>query len=235
MIEGLNKAASALGNGFSNIGVVANNLANIDTAGFKRDMPFSEILTKEGDIVLQQFTDYQQGDILYTNNPLDVALTGEGFFTVDSGNGTQLTKNGKFQISEDGYLVTSQGYKVLGENGEISFDEFMADQDQTIKITKEGEILFGKHNVDKLQIVKVEDTRDLKKVEGSCFVLAQGDFFPAEENEFSIQQGYLESSNVNPVIEMEAMIQQTKDYETAQKIIQALDSSLNNANEIGKV
>ena len=135
MIEGLNKAASALGNGFSNIGVVANNLANIDTAGFKRDMPFSEILTEENQIILKQLLIISR-EIFFIPQSFGCGSYREGFFTVDTGNGTQLTKNGKFQISEDGYLVTSQGYKVLGESGEINFDEFSSDEDQTIKITK---------------------------------------------------------------------------------------------------
>jgi flagellar basal-body rod protein FlgG len=235
MIDGLDKAASALGNGFNNMGVIANNLANINTTGFKKDLPFSEVLSEENGIILQQFTDHKQGDILYTNNPLDVALSGEGFFTLETEGGTRFTKNGKFQISDDGFLVTTQGYKVMGESGEINLEEYMSEQDQDITITKEGDLIFGKNHVDKLLISKVDDINDLKKVEGSCFILEEGGSFQAEEDEYAIQQGYLESSNVNPVIEMEAMIQQTKDYETASKIIQALDTSLKDANEIGKV
>ncbi len=235
MIEGLNKAASALGNGFSNMGRIANNLANVDTPGFKRDLPFSEVLDEENNIMLSQFTDHHQGDVYYTNNPLDLALTGQGFFTVDTGNEVLLTKNGKFKISEDGYLVNSQGYKVLGQSGEISVGEYLNEEDQKITVTKEGEIIFGKHNIDTLKISVVGDLRDLTKAEASTFRHPTGDFQTAEETEFSIAQGYLENSNINPVIEMEAMIQQTKDYETAAKIIQALDTSLGQANEIGKV
>lgn len=235
MVEGINSASRALCNGMSNISVVANNLANINTTGYKRDLPFAEMLGAEGQVYYEQYTDHQQGDVVYTNNPLDVALSGEGYFTIDTGTELQFTKNGKFKLSEDGYLVTQLGYKVLGEGGEISLSEFQLDKEQQIRITKEGEIFVGKTSIDTLQISKINNVNQLKKTEGSSFILYGGDYETVEEGEFQIAQGYLESSNVNPVIEMEAMIQMSKDYESATKMVQALDRSLEQANQIGKV
>lgn len=86
-----------------------------------------------------------------------------------------------------------------------------------------------------MQISKINNVNQLKKTEGSSFILYGGDYETVEEGEFQIAQGYLESSNVNPVIEMEAMIQMSKDYESATKMVQALDRSLEQANQIGKV
>lgn len=235
MIEGIQLASQALNNGMSNLSVTANNLANINTTGFKRDLPFAEMLDAEGQVYYEQYTDHQMGDIVYTNNPLDLALSGEGYFTVDNGQETLFTKNGEFKLSVDGFLVNSLGHKVLGQGGEINLGEYKLDDNQQIRITQEGEILVGKHSVDTLQIAKISDIRDLKKTEGSCFRLSAGSYESPEEGEFKVSQGYLESSNVNPIIEMEAMIQMSKDYEAATKMIQALDKSLEEANQIGKV
>ena len=236
MIKGIYTAARGLNIGFKNMGVVANNLANLNTTGYKRELPFSEMLDQMNNSQVRQFTDYQQGEMVHTDNPLDIALVGDGFFTVETENGeTQFTKNGKFMLSEDGFLITTTGQKVMGENGEINLNEYKTQENQQITITKNGEIKVGNTEVDSLLISKIEDKNNLKKVGGSSFILEHGDYETAEEDEFEVAQGFLENSNVNPVIEMESMIQKTKDYETSQKIIQSIDKSLEESNEMGRV
>src|SRR5690606_8602997 len=120
---------------FKNLEVIANNLANINTTGYKKTIPFSEVIMKETDeIRARQIIDKQQGEAEQTNNPLDAAIFGEGFFTLQTERGIELTRNGKFNISNDGFLINEKGDKVLGKNGLINFNLFTLDKDQTVTI-----------------------------------------------------------------------------------------------------
>jgi flagellar basal-body rod protein FlgG len=235
MIKGLFQSARSLQSGNQHVGVVANNLANINTSGFKREEPFSEILSNEGEIIVRQVTDYKQGELAFTGNPLDMAVKGEGFFAIQTENGKMLTRDGRFTISKDGYLVNLNGDKVLGTDGEISFGENIFQQKQNITVSNHGEIKVGETTVDDFLIVGIEDTKQLKKSGSNYFVYSSEDFAEQEEGKFELSQGYLESANVNPVEEMQAMIRLNKDYQSSFKIVNYLDESLEKANQIGKV
>ncbi len=235
MIKGLHLSARSLHSGNQHIGVVANNLANINTSGFKREEPFSEILSAEGQIEVRQSTDFKQGELVHTGNPLNLSLKGEGFFKIETDNGTRLTRDGRFKISEEGILVNYNGDKVLGQDGEINFGENIFQQNQMIYISKTGEIKVGKETVNTLDIVNVEDIKSLSKAGSNYFMQPNEDFVTLDPNEYEIAQGFLESSNVNPVEEMQSMIKLNKDYQSSFKIVTYIDKSLENANRIGKV
>ncbi|MHB9041890.1 MAG: flagellar basal body rod C-terminal domain-containing protein, partial [Melioribacteraceae bacterium] len=173
---------------------------------------------------------------LQTANPLYLAITGKGFFAVKNDNGEiELTRNGRFKISDEGFLVDSSNQKVLGKNGPISMEDTMQNKDSKILVTKNGEIKIGDKTVDTLLIMNVGDPTQLVRANESNFTADGQQNFAASENDYGISQGYLEGSNTNAIEEMEAMIQLNKEYESAQKIITALDQSLGQANEIGKV
>ncbi len=235
MIKGLFVSARSLHSGNQHIGVVANNLANINTSGFKREEQFSEMLTSAGDLIVRQVTDFKQGELTHTGNPMDLAIKGEGFFAVKTENGEVLTRDGRFTISQEGYLVNLNGDKVMGSDGEISFGENIFQKEQTISISKKGEIRVGETVVDELLIAKVEDKSQLEKAGENYFKHTQSDFESMEEKEYEVTQGFLESANVNPVEEMQSMIKLNKDYQSSHKIVNALDDSLEKANQIGKV
>ncbi|RMD50500.1 MAG: flagellar hook-basal body protein [Ignavibacteria bacterium] len=215
--------------------VMANNLANLNTVGYKRDITFTKVLMDKQKVTLDRKTEYDQGDFVNTGNKLDVAINGDAFFMVTDGDQTYLTKNGKFNLTNDGYLVDSDGFKVLGRGGEITINEHVYEKEKLINISKDGEIKLGSTFVDKLRVVEVDDKEKLLKVGGSRFMLNDGDFKEADEDNFEILQGYLEESNVNPVIEMEQMITISKSFESIQKIIRNYDEILNQANTIAKV
>lgn len=236
MIKGIYTAARSLEYKVKNIDVIANNLANLSTTGYKREVPFSEVINQMGDVQVKKITSQRQGDVLQTANPLDLAITGSGFFAVKNDNGEiELTRNGRFKISDEGFLVDSSNQKVLGKNGPISMEDTMQNKDSKILVTKNGEIKIGDKTVDTLLVMNVADSTQLVRANESNFTADGQQYFAASENEYGISQGYLEGSNTNAIEEMEAMIQLNKEYESAQKIITALDQSLGQANEIGKV
>ncbi len=124
---------------------------------------------------------------------------------------------------------------MLGQNGEISLDEKMFGVKQSISIAKNGEIKVGDTPIDKLLIAKLDSSREIEKADGTNLVYKDGPFEELPDNEFEINQGYLEESNSNPITELEAMIKISNDYQSSQKMVQFLDQSLGDANEIGKV
>ena len=124
----------------------------------------------------------------------------------------------------------NQNIGSTAENGAESFIENLRKRE-----FKGGEIKIGEHTVDTLLVLKVEDDENLMRGGGSNFLMGEQESRAAEEGSYQISQGFLEESNSNPILEMESMISINKEYETAQKVIAALDSSLGHANEIGKV
>ncbi|MFA7227822.1 MAG: flagellar hook basal-body protein [Melioribacteraceae bacterium] len=236
MIKGIYTAGRSLEHRTKNIDVVANNLANLSTTGFKREIPFSEIINQFGEVDTQKLTSQQQGEIIQTSNQLDLAISGNGFFAVKNEEGAiELTRDGRFKISDEGFLVDNNERKILGKNGVISMEEVMQSNDSTVVITKTGEIKVGNKTVDSILVLNVNNAGELQRASGSNFTIDGKESFAVPETDYSISQGFLEGANTNPIIEMQAMIQLNKEYESTQKVIAALDKSLEHANEIGKV
>lgn len=235
MVNGIYNVARSLNTKVKSIDVLANNLANINSTGFKKQVPFQEYLDKNGEIAVKQTTDYGQGEVILSANPLDLAISGDGYFLVKTENGTELTRNGKFHISEDGFLINGNGDKVLGSKGEISFGELMAADNPSISISKTGEIKIGETNIDSLVIAKLENPQEAIRTSSSNFAVSDDNYSVASPQNYEIIQGYLEESNVNPILEMQTMIETNKDYESAYKIMRYLDQTMEKSNQIGRV
>jgi flagellar basal-body rod protein FlgG len=235
MIRGLDNAESAMLNKMKNIQIVANNLANLNTTGFKRGLSFSDTLEGEQKSNTLKVTDFTEGVFVETNSPMNAAISGNAFFTIKTESGEHLTKNGDFKIDDEGYLVTKDGYKVIGQNGEINLQDELIDQKDTLSILKTGELKFGDKTVAKLKMSKVEDLQQLTKTEGQLFYNEEKIYTTADENEFEVHHGYLESSNTNAIVEMQAMIQLQKDYEASQRMVTSIDAMLSQYKEMGKV
>ncbi|MBU2492243.1 MAG: flagellar hook-basal body complex protein [Bacteroidetes bacterium] len=235
MDKGINTIAKNLSHHMKNIEIVANNLANINSTGFKRELPFSEYLSRAEAKDIKQITDYTEGMFTLTGNPLDLALSGEGFFMVKTERGLEITKNGKFSLTDDGFLINAMGNKVMSAKGEINISAKAFDKNKALIITKLGEIKLGDDVVDRLMIAKVENPEKLMRTESQNFYLEGEEYDMADEEKYNIIQGYLEESNTNPILEMQAMIGINKDYETSQKIMNSMDRVMGMANEVGKV
>ncbi len=234
MIKGLYNSAIAMNTRMKNLEIVSNNLANINTTGYKREIPFSEYLSREDGMQIKQVTDFSEGNLVETSNPFDLAITGDGFFVVDTGNGLELTKNGKFTISDEGFIIDERGNKVQSSNGGINIYESVVDKNKPIQITREGEVKQGDLVIDKLLITKVTNQEGMDRSEGQNFRFDDMDYLPALDTEYEIHQGYLEESNTNPILELESMIRINKDYEASQKMISSLDTILSQSKEIGR-
>lgn len=233
MIKGIYFTSRSLDSKMKDIDVISNNIANINTVGYKRQVSFVEVLNSSGTPDIKQVTDHTQGEVVLTSNPLDVAISGDGYFTIQTNQGQQLTRNGKFKLDTDGFLINDQGFKVLGKNGEINISQYIINDNEKLAISKNGLIKMGENEIGTLLIQKKNNNEEMDRAPGLNFQPGN-ESTPADESEYNISQGYLEESNVNPIVEMETMIQKNKDYESAYKIMNFLDKSLQNANEIGK-
>jgi flagellar basal-body rod protein FlgG len=232
---------------------ISNNLANVDTAGFKRDVSvsksFSELLLRrtEADGVYktsmgsadaapvigklglgvetnENFTEFEQGSFRATSSATDLALGGEGFFAVETPLGERYTRNGNFLLGKEGILETKDGYPLLGENGYIHVeDDKFMINEDGMIYSKEGEF------IDRVRVVRFENDRYLKKMGNSLWSSNEisGDAYIAEGKERpKMLQGYMETSNVNVVNEMVRMIEVNRAYEANQKTIQSQDSMM---------
>ncbi len=225
--------------------IIANNLANINTTGYKKDgMLFRKLLDAQlfpnlhdGDDgfvpdVQNTQLDFRQGPLLPTHSNFDVAIEGDGFFVVETPTGPALTRNGNFTVDADGQLTTNTGYIVLGEDGVIEIDEKV----EKIQISNDGDIYINNTRANKLMVQTVEDKSTLKKLGTGLFIPRDGnvDFIPVEN--VHIRQGYLEQSNVNPVEEMVDMLVTMRQFEAMQRSMNFHNETLGKAvNELGKV
>ncbi|MFQ3574633.1 MAG: flagellar hook basal-body protein [Thermodesulfovibrionales bacterium] len=207
--------------------IVTNNLANVNTTGFKRSSfssrmyPVLEGIQEEQKVIYKDsrsmttFTNYKidtmQGAIKTTGNPLDLAISGEGFFTIEDNKGQRFyTRNGSFTRNKDGFLVTQSGNYVLDRgNQRINIEG------NGINISPDGNVYVGQNLVGQFKIAKVEN---IEHVSDSLFTGSEVGFAKGD-----IIQGALEMSNTNPIREMVGIITALKQYETAQKVIQSFD------------
>lgn len=205
--------------------VVANNIANVNTAGFKSDQSLFEEYLRSGahednfkpadrrvSYVQDRGTyrDFSQGPAEQTKNPLDVAITGNAFLVVQTAGGERYTRDGGLQMNSQGQLVTASGNPVLGTSGPIVFQP----TDHDINVSPDGTVTVveGNGRTDslrgKLRLVSFADAQKLLK-EGSNLYSGEG---AAPDLKSQVQQGYIEKSNVNGVAEMSRMIEITRAY-----------------------
>jgi flagellar basal-body rod protein FlgF len=193
---------------------VANNMANINTNGFKKDIiSFNEALEMNS----ISKTDFMQGPVRHTGNELDVALDSKGFFKIQTGNGIRYTRDGAFTLDEKGTLVTLNGESVFGQNGPITIDG------SKVTIGVDGQVQVDDESVDRLMVVDFENPQLLQKEGRSRYFYSGEEKGISTVENVSVQQGYLESSNVNSTEEMIKMIETYRAFESVEKAIQSID------------
>ncbi len=259
---------------------IANNVANANTVGFKKDqLVFKEHLTAltkgmdDVDIPRNEFspadfyhtqgaenamvsvdgsfTIFEQGTLIPTNNPLDLALKGDGFIEVLTPTGVRFTRKGNFSLSRDGELVTDQGFKVLSAlnvpeeslRDPASAGTFPNPEERILRVptntkltfTNEGEILTRDGAVGKMSLIEFKDKQALRK-EGNALYITPDEANIVRTNiQTTVNQGFLEGSNVNAIEEMSELIKAHRHFESIQKAINAYDQiSGKAANELGK-
>lgn len=234
---------------------ISNNLANADTVGYKKDQmvqeSFAEVMTHKindpemphsesiggmtlGVKVSEVYTDFVQGSLKQTDDPLNVALQGEGFMKVgkvqsDGSIETRYSRDGSFNLDQLGRLVTNDGLFVLGED-----DNPITLSSNQMRINKDGSIYENEENRGQIQMVNFENLNTLRKEGNNLFITTEA----SEEKAFegTLSQGFLESSNTSSIEEMINMITTTRTYETNQKVIQTYDATMDKVvNSVGTV
>jgi flagellar basal-body rod protein FlgF len=233
MLKGIYKAASGMVPRLKMQEITANNIANASTPGFKKDSVFMKELDSatrsrlprksdwETPMLDQIYTDYSQGGFDRTDNIYDLALEGDGFFVVQSpqGDTRQYTRNGHFSADPEGFLVTDEGYRVLGDGGPIAVGS------GEIEVTESGEVSVDGSAVGNLLVVDFDDKSALVKVGASGFTVDES-VQPKPAERYTMRQGFLEHSNINVVKEMVGMIITMRAFEAGSKMIQSQDESL---------
>jgi flagellar basal-body rod protein FlgG len=215
--------------------IISNNLANLNTIGFKRDVLFSEALNDEieNEIKLIQETDFGQGQLKETNNDLDLAISGNGFFTVETQNGLGYTRDGHFKMDAEGVLRSSSGDPVLGINGWIALIRDGLPAKEVI-FAENGEVFVDGEYYDQLLISDFESYETLQKSGHNLFNAGENTLV-YEVEEARIKQGFLEESNVNPAQEMIDLIEVQRQFESVQKMVRTLDDTFRLAvNQVGR-
>ena len=212
--------------------VVANNLANMSTHGYKSgQMMFVEhlIKSKGGESLLTTkmayvrdiatMTDTKPGAIEHTGNPLDIAIQGEGYLVVQTPEGERYTRNGRLQLDNTGQLVNQLGQPILADGGAPMV---FAPEDTEITISKDGNVSTNNGELGKLRVVTFDNTQILSRTSGAQFSTTEDN--PAKDTDTpTVLQGAVEGSNVEPILEMANMIQVHRAYDGVKSFIERED------------
>ena len=233
MTRGMYAAAGGMLVGLGRNEVLANNLSNGSTPGFKADRAsygsFQRVLlpgvkgpTGQDAQIYQSATlnatviDPSSGPLYSTGNQFDLAISGDGWFAVQTPQGERYTRDGHFHLDAQGRLVTADGYQVLGESGALTITG------PDVQVSATGEVSSGGKSVGKLKLMKLSDPATVTK-EGKGLY---GGGNPAPATAASVQQGWLEGSNADTMRLMVDMIATMRSYEMNQRVIQAQDATL---------
>ena len=211
--------------------VVANNVANINTAGFKRHsvvfedylMPvaaYDARLTRDEPLhyVSDRATirDFSPGGLQQTGNPLDVALKGKGWLAITTPDGERYTRNGALTVNPEGMLVTQSGDRVQGEGGDI----VIPDESTSISIARDGTISADGDVLGRIRVVEFENDADILADQGSLF---RSDVAPLAADRTAVVQGFVERSNVQGVREISRLIEINRAYESLSRSLERTD------------
>lgn len=245
MNSGIYSAVSGSLAAMQRLDMISNNLANVNTPGYKKDkLSFEGLLAGSvsppdvpqgmtADPVMQKgnvFIDFTAGPTTQSGNPLDLAIDGDGFFAVTTPDGTAYTRQGNFRTSADGTLVTADGYPVQSSGGGP-----IRIQGSHVEIDSRGGVTVDGTNVGTISLVDFDKPYNLTKTGSALFVQPDQQAAP-QPGKSQIQQGHLEGSNVESISEMVQMIETNRYFEACSKVIKGFDDiTAKAANEIGKV
>jgi len=207
--------------------MLANNIANQTTAGYKADREFYRLFRTPDagadgppppslPVVESHWTDFSQGSLTPTDNPLDLAISGSGFFTVQGPSGLLYTRNGQFRVLPDGMLATNEGYAVLDPSG----SPLQVDSSRTVEVSPDGAVHQDGVAVGVIGVVEFADPSALRKVAGTYFRPERSGARPAPARAAEIQQGRIEGSNASPAEAAVRLVGVMRQFEMLQRAVQ---------------
>lgn len=212
--------------------ITANNLANVNTTGFRRSRVFEQVLenTIADDGIpysarsLYEEIDQSEGAIEFSDRALDVAIIGDGFFVVsDTETGTEhYTRSGRFQRDADGQLTDARGNIVLGDAGPLT----LPPDTENVVVGPEGQVSADGRQIGSIRIVTFTEGEEFERLDGSTFATASE---PETIEHPQLRQRYIELSNVNAMTELSDMITTSRMFESQQRALRAIDQSLERA------
>lgn len=228
MDSGIYTACSGLRAQSDALEILANNLANVNTTGFKEEKAFYTYLNQSADasqgsadfntvinqsVQTRSALNAEEGSLSATNRELDIAIAGDGFLVIQTPNGARYTRNGSLNLNAKSVLTTSEGFPVLGESGRpITLGP------GKIRIGESGDVFLDDVQVDRLKVTAFNDLSVLEKEGNSLFKSRAGQDSGKSSNA-TIKSGYLEQSNVNPVSSIVHMVEIMRNFEAIQKSI----------------
>jgi flagellar basal-body rod protein FlgF len=237
-------AASGLHARMEALDLVANNLANATTGGFKLDREFYSLFSAgdesglEGDsgtklpVIQKQWTDFTQGALQPTGNPLDLALSGKGFFVVTGPSGPLYTRSGSFKLSPAGALTTIDGFTVQATGGQSIQTQSQAPLD----VAPDGTVTQEGAAIGQLRVVDFQDRSVLQKVGNSNFGVTDAKVKPLPATAVTVEQGKIENSNVAPAESAVRLVELSRQFEMLQKAISiATDMSKKGIEDVARV
>lgn len=234
MITGLYTGASGMVSQGDYQTVIARNLANVNTVGYKKNVAIFQSYisgTQTGDQTGNRgigsslgtiATDFSQGTLEYTGNDLDMSIKGNGFFTVKAEDGVRYTRKGQFMLSRDMKIITPEGWYLLGHGGEIQLPQNV----KSITVKENGSISADGKEIGKIKVVTVSDLSTLEPAGGCAYKLPDNAQEPENMIDFKIVHRYLEQSNVNVIDEMVNMIANMRGYQSGYKVTDSIDETL---------
>lgn len=210
--------------------LIAHNLANANTSGFKRDFAVTHSFdsyfnfevknSTQGGLSapqFQQLTDFRNGAFKYTGNPLDMAIEGKGFLELSTPSGTMYTRQGTLALDASGRLVTANGYVINGMDGPIRLRSSEA------FIDKQGKIWEGEELMGQLKISVTDTLDDMVKIGEGLYQSNREMKMSSGDSNTTVRQGYVETSNVITMNEMVHMMETMRHFELSQKLVKAYD------------
>ncbi|MHC4271569.1 MAG: flagellar hook-basal body protein [Planctomycetota bacterium] len=226
------ETSSSISSLVEEFGIITHNLANVSTTGYKRRCTaFSKALeaaqsNQPEQINVDAVFDFSQGNLIQTGRPLDAALSGKGFFVIETPQGPLYTRNGVFMTNQNGQLVDSLGRSVAGQAGPISIPVDVGISE--LYIAENGTISSGDITIGRFRIVDFgADENKLDSVGDSCFEMSDETITPTDAQNVVIKQGYNESSNVTMIEELVNMIMVSRLYEANIKAMSAQSEASN--------
>jgi len=199
----------------ASLDMLANNLANAGTSGFKADREFYNLYDEALPMVQSQWTDFSQGSLTSTGNPLNVALSGKGLFALNAPSGTVYTRNGDFRISKTNQLETREGYTI--RNVQDQGRPITVDPLQPVDIGKDGAVTQGGQNLGQIEVSALDVPNTLSKLGNGYYTPLDKTAAAPKAANVELLQGQIEQSNVDPADSAVRLISVMRQFEMMQR------------------